>query len=102
MYVNLINPVNRHTKRVKIGFSWTTLFFNAFPTLFRGDWKWFFIALVIQIILGVPSFGIGVGIFSIVFAFIYNGLYLRDLLAKGYRPMDDMSKNIINSQGYQF
>jgi hypothetical protein len=34
---------NAHTgakKKVKHGFSWTTLLFGFWPAVFRGDWKW--------------------------------------------------------------
>ena len=64
-------------KIVKEGFSWTTLFFGVFVPLYRGDWKWFLIMLIVNLV----TYGLG----SIVFAFIYNKIYIEDLLAKGYR-----------------
>lgn len=64
-------------KIVKEGFSWTTLFFGVFVPLYRGDWKWFLIMLIVNLF----TYGLG----SIVFAFIYNKIYIDDLLAKGYR-----------------
>ena len=64
-------------KIVKEGFSWTMLFFGIFVPLYRGDWKWFLIILVANIFT--------YGWASVVFAFIYNKIYINDLLEKGYK-----------------
>ena len=64
-------------KVVKEGFSWTMLFFGIFVPLYRGDWKWFLIMLIANIFT--------YGLASIVFAFIYNKIYINDLLEKGYK-----------------
>lgn len=63
-------------KEVKEGFSWTMLFFGIFVPLFRGDFKWFLITLLVAFITG--------GISWLVFPFFYNKLYLNDLLNNGY------------------
>ena len=64
-------------KIVKEGFSWTMLFFGIFVPLYRGDWKWFLIILIANLFT--------YGLASIVFAFIYNKIYINDLLEKGYK-----------------
>ena len=64
-------------KIVKEGFSWTMLFFGIFVPLYRGDWKWFLIILIANIFT--------YGWSSVVFAFIYNKIYINDLLEKGYK-----------------
>ena len=64
-------------KIVQDGFSWPTLFFGIFVPLCRGDWKWFLIMLIANIFT--------YGLASIVFAFIYNKIYINDLLEKGYK-----------------
>ena len=64
-------------KIVKEGFSWTMLFFGIFVPLYRGDWKWFLIILVANICTE--------GWACVVFAFIYNKIYINDLLEKGYK-----------------
>ena len=64
-------------KIVKEGFSWTMLFFGIFVPLYRGDWKWFLIILIANLFT--------YGLASVVFAFIYNKIYINDLLEKGYK-----------------
>ena len=68
---------NGVTKTVKVGFSWTMLFFGIFVPLVRGDWKWG----LISIVLAPITFGIS----WLVFPFIYNKLYINDLKDKGYK-----------------
>lgn len=92
MKVKLINPSTHQAKYSKVGFSWTTLFFAFFPALIRGDFKWFFVQLVLAIL--------SVDISSIIFAFVYNKLYLNDLLSNGYTPADKRSASILRRKGY--
>lgn len=71
---------NPHTGRIKeapVGFSWTAFFFGFFPALFRGDWKW----AVIMLILALITFSLS----GLVFMFIYNRLYIKDLVGAGYK-----------------
>ena len=65
-------------KNVKIGFSWTTLFFGGFVPLVRGDLKWFVIMWI--------SAALTLGIAWIIWPFFYNKIYIKDLIEKGYRP----------------
>lgn len=78
-------------KQAPVGFSWTTLFFGGFPALLRGDVKWFLLGWLIS--LATVGFGL------IIMAFIYNKIYVKDLMEKGYRPADDFSKNILAQKG---
>jgi hypothetical protein len=64
-------------KEVPLGFSWTTLFFGFFPSLIRGDYMMFVVILLLQLITS--------GISGIVFAFIYNKMYAKSLLMKGWQ-----------------
>lgn len=66
------------------GFSWTTLFFGAFPALFRGDYLTFLGALTIMVLLAIFTFGIGAFAAGIVWAFIYNKYFTTRLLERGY------------------
>jgi hypothetical protein len=83
------------TKNAKVGFSWTTFFFGFFPALFRGDLKWAAIMFIISLILGSFTFGIGGWITAIVFSFIYNKIYIKELIEKGYQPADDHSRSVL-------
>ncbi len=75
------------------GFSWTTLFFGFFPPLFRADFLTFIGAFVILVILGGLTFGIGSGIASLIWAFMYNRYYTRRLLERGYQFGGSDSEN---------
>ncbi|MDR0246145.1 MAG: hypothetical protein LBJ65_31520 [Burkholderia sp.] len=71
-------------KSAPVGFSWTTMFFGFFPALFRGDFKWAAINFFVSSAVALLTFGIGGPVCWIVFALIYNKMYIRDLAGKGY------------------
>lgn len=71
------NPNMGNIKEAPVGFSWTVFFFGFFPPLFRGDWKWAIITFLLAVITA--------GLSNIVFMFIYNKLYIKDLIASGYK-----------------
>lgn len=83
------------TKEVKVGFSWTTFFFGFFPALFRGDLKWAAIMFIISLFLGVFTLGIGAWVSGLVFSFVYNKIYIKELIEKGYEPADEQAKNAL-------
>lgn len=90
MIVTLIHERTNLTKQVKVGFSWTTLFFGFFPALFRGDFKW----AIIQCLLNICTFGVS----SVVFSLIYNKIYVTELIEKGYKAADLSSKSILKEK----
>lgn len=71
------NPNTGAMKEAPIGFSWTVFFFGFFPPLFRGDIKW----AAIMFLAASFTFGLS----NIVFMFIYNKLYVQDLIAAGFK-----------------
>ena len=79
MYKMLKNEFGQF-KEAKTGFSWTVFFFGPLVPLFRGDFKYFGIMLLVWF------FTSGLGI--IIFAFVYNKLYTQGLIEKGYRTED--------------
>ncbi|WP_023604286.1 hypothetical protein [Aliivibrio logei] len=78
-YTKLImeNPNTGQIKEAPVGFSWTVFFFSFFPALFRGDWKWAIIMFIIA--------SLTMGLSGLVFMFIYNKLYIKDLISDGYK-----------------
>ncbi len=80
MAYNTIYFQNPHTGQMReapVGFSWTVLFFGWFPPMFRSDWKW----AVIMFICTIVTFGLS----GLVFMFIYNKIYIKELLNNGYK-----------------
>ncbi|MCR6109838.1 DUF2628 domain-containing protein [Bacillus sp. A301a_S52] len=86
-------------KEVKVGFSWTTLFFGFFPALFRGDLKWATILFIITLVVGIATVGFGAWVPGVVFSFVYNKLFIKDLLDKGYKPANDASQQALHVRG---
>lgn len=86
MKIRVKNDIDKR-KEVKLGFSWSTFFFGVFVPLFRGDWKWFLIILLAEIVLGAISMGVVTGILMLAFPFFYNKLYAKDLYEDGYRGL---------------
>ena len=80
------------TRESKIGFSWTALFFGCLVPLLRSDYKWFFASLIISLVT--------VGFFWLVFPFIYNKIYIKELLGNGFTPISDEDKNILIKKGW--
>ena len=71
------NPRTGQMKEAPVGFSWTVFFFGFFPPLFRSDWKWGAIMFLLALITW--------GFSSLVFMFVYNKLYIKELLGAGYK-----------------
>jgi len=75
------------TKRVKLGFSWTFFFFGLWVPLFRADFKNFF-----------RIWGLGIvtiGIYYLVSCWTYNKIHTKDLLEKGYQPIDEQTRQVL-------
>jgi hypothetical protein len=98
MRVRLVNA-SGGVKEVKVGFSWTTFFFGFFPALFRGDLKWAVIMFITAVAVGIFTFGLGAWVPGIIFSFIYNKMYIKEQLEKGYRPADDHAQSALRNKG---
>jgi hypothetical protein len=80
------HPVTKEIKEAPVGFSWSTLFLGLFVPIYRGDWKW----AIIMLLAGSVTFGIS----WIVFPFIYNKLYIKDIIKKGYKTKEVLDSDI--------
>lgn len=85
-------------KESKVGISWTVFFFGFFVPFIRGDMKWGIILLLGALVLGVPTAGLGSAALFIVFAFLYNKIYINDLLKKGFKPATELDSNILKEK----
>ena len=74
--VALIHPQTGLMKSGFYGFSWTFLFFGWFVPLFRGELLIALLHFTITVIT--------IGLWQIIFAFLYNKQYTTRLLEKGY------------------
>lgn len=79
------------TKQVKLGFSWTMLFFGFFVPLLRGDIKWTILSLVLSFFTA--------GLAWFVLPFIYNKSYIKGLLYDGWLPADEHSRSALLAKG---
>lgn len=91
MIVRLKNNIGM-IKECKIGFSWTNFFFGFFVPIFRSDWKFALIQLAAALIT--------CGISNFVFPFIYNKMYINDLLEKGYVAASENDRKLLVFKGF--
>ena len=87
---------HRDTNAEKLGyygFSWATLFLGPFPALFRGDILAFVCVSFILAFLGMATYGFGLFVGLVVWAFMDNNRSTRRLLNRGYVFFDTPEKN---------
>lgn len=95
------------TKNISLGFSWFFLLFGIFYPLVKGDFKntllimaILFVALMLSKVY--PPLVLLSFIAYVVFAFIYNKIYAKDLIKKGFLPVNEYSKNALEKNGINF
>ena len=55
--------------------------------------------LVVEAVLGSFTLGIGAWISGVVFAFVYNKIYIKELIEKGYSPANEEARTLlVNNQ----
>jgi len=108
MHVTLKKDSGVHEK-VKLGFSWTVLFWSFFVPLFRNDFKWaaiMFVAAFIspkliettnQVSIGPITINIVPFSVGLVFAYIYNKIYIKNLLKDGYKIINPEDKELVRN-----
>jgi len=81
-------------KEAPVGVSWTVLFFGFIPPLLRGDVKWGLIILAFWMF--------SAGLTNIIFMFLYNKLFIQELLGQGFRvrALDEAQRQrVVNTLG---
>ena len=106
--VNIENPTTNQVKQCKLGWSWTVFFFGFWPMLFRQDWI-YLICYAAWDVIGSAiayssdgAFSVIAGadfIIRIVLTVMYNTLYVKGLLKKGWVPADETSKKLMMAKG---
>jgi hypothetical protein len=88
--IRLRNPATGDEKIAYRGYSWTSFFFAAFPTLLRGDiaigLAVFAVTVLVDIAFffaGLPTW-LGTGLVGGIWGFFYNEIHLKRLLRAGY------------------
>jgi len=79
-YATMTLTNGMETKKVPLGFSWTTAFWGGIPALIRQDWIWG-ICIVISC---MATYGLA----GIVAAFFYNKVYAKNLFDKGFKVQE--------------
>jgi uncharacterized membrane protein len=79
------------TKEVPVGISITVILLGFIIPLIRGDIKGAIIGVIFAFFMWIPG--------NIIFAIIYNKMYIKDLLEKGYRPASETDRTILMSKG---
>ena len=88
MAVEILLKKGNIVKESYLGFSWTTFFFGGFVPLFRGD----YLAFLIMIVAQCFTFNLA----NIIFCFIYNKIYTRNLIEKyGFEPANESSSRLL-------
>ena len=83
--VILENPRTGQIREAPIGFSWTMFLFGPFAPMFRGDWKWALIILIIALIIAGITAGLLGWVPGLIGAFIWNKSYLNRLISDGFQ-----------------
>lgn len=81
-------------KEIKVGYSWTTLFFGFWVPVIRGQWSDF----AIMFFSALPT----LGILPFVWTFKINKRYCQQLLEQGYKPATEEDARILSDTSYHF
>lgn len=97
MKIQLLNETTGERKDLKVGFSWTYFFFTLFVSLFRKDWKWLGIGLLVAVIASAVDMILLNSVYGLVMAFFYNKIYAKELVGKGFKGATEQEdKTLMN------
>lgn len=96
--VYLKNPNTNEIKKLNLSFAWPAIIFNIFYLLFKRDWKWAGIFLVLDFLAAqLPESYVGFAVFLVdllIFLF-YNKIKFKELTAKGW-VLTENSEDVLN------
>ena len=87
-----------HRVQVKVGFSFTTLFWGWWVPLLRKDMQGFLVMLVVQTLLALVYAPIVLAS-SVAFAVFYNEMHIKGLMSKGYVPATHDAHQFLKTKG---
>jgi hypothetical protein len=96
--IRLRDPKTGDEKLAYEGYSWTSFFFGAFPTLLRGDIALGLAVLFVIVVLGVGAFVAGfqtwitTGIVGAIWGAFYNQIHYDRLRRAGYERVTEPPK----------
>ena len=102
------NDNTGEVKSAPVGFSYTALSWSFLPMVIRRDWKWAAIVAFLSCITGAvvsnlaPNEPVFVFLNNLVFGFIYNKLYIKELISKGYNAVSWASASSFDDQMCRF
>lgn len=96
MNATIYRRYDNQYRTVKLGFSWTTLFFGGFVPLIRGDFLWAIIMFLFGVSGWLTPFGGGTFLIHLIFGIFYNRIYLNKQLKSGWVPASQVDGEMIN------
>jgi hypothetical protein len=101
--IQLRNPATGKEVVAYEGYSWTSLFFGAFPALLRGDILIGIGVFCVIVVMGLAAFAVGLqtwvgsGIVGLVWGFFYNDIHRSRKLREGYEVVGKVSGENANA-----
>ena len=110
-YATITKPETGEIRIAKVGFSFTSLLFNVWPSAFRGDWYNLLCMLGIQLIasMGILMWStiplasvesVASFVFRIIWGSLYNMMYFKHKFNQGFVPADERSKQLLMQANY--
>ena len=88
-------------KEVKFGFSWGAFFLGFIYPLIKGDYMVAGISFVVISIASMIFFPL-IFVLPMVFGFIYNKMYVKNLIKQGWHPFTEEDAQILRMNGILF
>ncbi|CAK8053472.1 hypothetical protein [Eupransor demetentiae] len=101
-YVQLVQQDTGERVTTITGFSWTSLFWDAWPMLFRGDYAMFFGFFILGNIASLITLGAAGTLLHIYLGSQYNTMHIKQLLKKGYVPINEETNQKLERLGLDY